>query len=441
MKQYDSYKDSGIEWIGKIPSHWKVMPLKRYGQFNKGLSFTKADLVDNGCPVVSYGQVHSKLNKGTHLGSELIRYVPEQIANSYSAAVHKGDFIFADTSEDIEGSGNVVYNDTESIIYGGYHTVLYQTRNDDNKFLAYLFNTDCWRSQIRSRVSGVKVYSITQYIFGLSSLILPPSSEQQAIASFLDAQTARIDSIIASREKKIKLLEELRASIISQAITKGIRKDVEMKDSGIEWIGQIPKHWEVSVFKRFLKEPMKYGANESAEFDNPNWPRYIRITDIDEMGSLKKETFKSLPPEKAKEYLLEKGDVLFARSGATVGKTYIHRGEIKACYAGYLIKGKCKTSLLPEFLFLYTQTNAYDNWKNSVFIQATIQNIGADKYSVMPIVVPPIEEQKIIVEYSEDKISHINANIDKTRCEISLLKEYRASLITEVVTGKRKVTN
>lgn len=430
MKQYDSYKDSDVEWIGKIPSHWETMKIKYVSSFNDDA------LPDNYDPeeVIEYVEI-SDVNYSVGIQKTTI-YKFKDAPSRARRKTKVGDIIVSTVRTYLKSIARV---DKPNLIVSTGFVVL--RPRIDATFMAYAVNSEPFIANVVSQSVGVSYPAISSSQVVNIKISVPSLIEQQAIASFLDTQTARIDSIIASREKKIKLLEELRASIISQAITKGIRKDVEMKDSGIEWIGQIPKHWEVSVFKRFLKEPMKYGANESAEFDNPNWPRYIRITDIDEMGSLKKETFKSLPPEKAKEYLLEKGDVLFARSGATVGKTYIHRGEIKACYAGYLIKGKCKTSLLPEFLFLYTQTNAYDNWKNSVFIQATIQNIGADKYSVMPIVVPPIEEQKIIVEYSEDKISHINANIDKTRCEISLLKEYRASLITEVVTGKRKVTN
>ena len=204
MRQYDKYINPGLEWISRIPSHWSSMPLKRYGRFNKGLTFTKADLVEDGHPVVSYGQVHSKNNNGTHLNDELIRFVPERfIENSYNSFVRKGDFIFADTSEDLEGSGNVVYNDKDMLIYGGYHTVLFQTKNDDNRYLAYLFSTDCWRSQVRSRVSGIKVFSITQGILSMTNIILPPEDEQKVIADYLDEKTAKIDNIIRARKKKI----------------------------------------------------------------------------------------------------------------------------------------------------------------------------------------------------------------------------------------------
>lgn len=312
-------------------------------------------------------------------------------------------------------------------------------QNCNAKYLFYLMLSDGFTSECNGATLGAKMPRISsEFIQGLR-FFLPPTKEQKAIADYLDKKTAQIDSIIRAREEKLQLLDELKTSIITKAVTKGIKKSVETKDSGIAWIGAIPAHWESSIFKRFLREPMKYGANESAESDNRDYPRYIRITDIDSEGNLKEETFKSLPMDKAQDYLLEEGDVLFARSGATVGKTYIHKGDILACYAGYLIKAKCNKKLLPEYLFLYTQTGAYDNWKESIFIQSTIRNIGADKYSYMPIVVPPINEQKEVVSFVKRRIEIVKNNIAKAYREIELLIEYRSSLITEVVTGKRKV--
>ena len=217
-------------------------------------------------------------------------------------------------------------------------------------------------------------------------------------------------------------------------------KNVPLKDSGIEWIGEIPEHWICTVFKKFLSEPMQYGANEPAEECNYNDPRYIRITDIKDDGTLRDDTFKSLPLEKAKEYMLTKGDLLFARSGATVGKTFLYKEDYAACFAGYLIKARCnKNELLPNFVFYYTLSNVYQNWKNSIFIQSTIQNIGADKYSVMPIIIPPLSEQQSIADYLDRKCSEIDELISIKQQKIEKLKDYKKSLIFECVTGKRKV--
>lgn len=206
------------------------------------------------------------------------------------------------------------------------------------------------------------------------------------------------------------------------------------KPSGIDWIGEIPSHWKIAPLKRNLIEPLMYGANEPAESDNTDFPRYIRITDIDPNGNLKTETFKSLEPSKAKAYLLKKGDVLFARSGATVGKTYIFEENYNACFAGYLIKATCSKALHPKFLYNYTLSGEYENWKNSIFIQATIQNIGADKYSLLPIPVPPLSEQEAIATWLDEKCGEIDTAIAKVDREIELIDELKQSEISRVVT-------
>lgn len=438
MKQYASYKDSGVQWLRKIPSHWNSVSFKRLFSFGRGLTITKADLVEKGIPVISYGQIHSKQNIGTKIEQHLLRYVPASyIKGNDSSKVNKGDFIFADTSEDLEGCGNCVYVDNEDLLYAGYHSIIAKSiQLKENKYFAYLFKTDCWRSQIRSSVNGVKVFSITQNTLSNSVVLLPPIEDQRIIASYLDHKVGQIDLVIAEKEQMLEDFKVYRSAIISEVVTKGLDKNAEMKDSGFDWMGKIPAHWDCSSMKYYLSETLQYGANESAESDNPDWPRYIRITDIDEYGNLKKETFKSLSPEKAKGYLLERGDVLFARSGATVGKSYIFKEDYKACFAGYLIKAKCGTKLLPEYLYLFTNTNQYENWKNSVFIQATIQNIGADKYSMLPIVVPPLVEQQSIIEYANFKLSKIEKIILELKSQIVDLNAYKSSIITEAVTGK-----
>lgn len=217
-------KDSGVEWIDEIPVNWEVLPLKRIGTMNKGLTFTKADIKEKGNAAISYGQVHSKLNDGVCLQDELIRFVPDTFAsNAEKSIANQGDFIFADTSEDYEGCGNCVYNETTRPIYGGYHTIVLQTKYSDAKYLAYLFKTDYWRYQIRSRVYGVKVFSITQSILSLCSIILPPNDVRKDIVSFLDGKCKAINTSIDNALAQICLLQEYKQSLITEVVT-GKRK-------------------------------------------------------------------------------------------------------------------------------------------------------------------------------------------------------------------------
>ena len=144
-----------------------------------------------------------------------------------------------------------------------------------------------------------------------------------------------------------------------------------------------------------------------------------------------------MKPKVAAEYLLTEGDILFARSGGTVGKTFQFKDyNGQACFAGYLIKAEVNNLMLSDFLYLYTRSGAYEKWKDSVFNQATIQNIGADKYSVLPISVPPVDEQRMAIEVIKKKSNRIDLSISQAGKEITLIKEYQQSLISEAVTGK-----
>lgn len=226
-KSIDSKKRSGVEWIDELPQNWEVVRLKTLFSFGKGLSITKDNLVDEGVPVISYGQIHAKFNSGTGIVDGLIRYVPHSYLQSNpESLVHKGDFLVADTSEDKEGCGNAVYVDREMTLFAGYHTIILQSiENVDNKYLAYLFKTDAWRSQIRARVSGVKLFSISKKILNMATVILPPIDEQAAIVNELDRQCGEIESVIIEKESLITDLEQYKRSLIYEVVT-GKRKVV-----------------------------------------------------------------------------------------------------------------------------------------------------------------------------------------------------------------------
>lgn len=209
-----------------------------------------------------------------------------------------------------------------------------------------------------------------------------------------------------------------------------------MKDSRIEWIGEIPKDWNCKKLKYILSTPLMYGANESGEEYNEQYPRYIRITDIDDNNKLKEEGKLSLSSIIAKPYILQDNDILFARSGASVGKTFLYKTIYgKAAFAGYLIKAQIDTSIaLPKYIYYSTLSTGYENWKNSMFTQATIQNIGADKYAIYEIPMPPIDEQFRIVRFLDEKCAEIDALSGDIQAEIVTLDEYKCSLIIEKVT-------
>ena len=215
---------SKMSWLESFPSHWKMCRLKDYTATNTGITFTKANLVDSGNAVLSYGQIHAKNNPTTRINHELIRFIPDSLVNDkLSSKVKQGDFIFADTSEDLKGCGNCIYINEPIDLYAGYHTIL--LRNEGlgcGKYFAYLFMSDPWRSQIRKKVKSVKLYSITQGILKQAFIVVPPIKEQEAIAAYLDKECEKIGRKIELLERKADAYSRLRRSLINRAVTRGL---------------------------------------------------------------------------------------------------------------------------------------------------------------------------------------------------------------------------
>ena len=430
--RYDKYKDSGIAWIGEIPEHWEVIKTKNAFNIISGAT-PKTDNIAYWDGEITWITPADYKTEDIIIKSGKRNITTEGLNSCGTSIVPQGSIIFSKRAP----IGLVAINAVPLCTNQGCISCIPKPYVN-TKYFYYLMSVLTEWFELFG--SGTTFKELSTNNFANFSLSQPSFTEQQSIATYLDQKCSGIDELIILQEEMITKLQSYKQSVITEAVTKGLDKNVPLKDSGIEWIGEIPEHWICTVFKKFLSEPMQYGANEPAEECNYNDPRYIRITDIKDDGTLRDDTFKSLPLEKAKEYMLTKGDLLFARSGATVGKTFLYKEDYAACFAGYLIKARCnKNELLPNFVFYYTLSNVYQNWKNSIFIQSTIQNIGADKYSVMPIIIPPLSEQQSIADYLDRKCSEIDELISIKQQKIEKLKDYKKSLIFECVTGKRKV--
>ena len=209
----------------------------------------------------------------------------------------------------------------------------------------------------------------------------------------------------------------------------------EYRDSGIEWLGKVPIDWQVRRLKLLLQEPLQYGANEPAELTDPNLPRYIRITDVREDGRLREDTFRTIPEDVARPYLLEDGDLLFARSGATVGKTFRFEPSWgRAAHAGYLIRARLKSACNSRFVQYFTTSRGYWDWLRRNFIQATIQNVSADRYANLEVPLPQLREQRAIANFLDREAAKIDVLVARKERLIELLQEKRTALITRAVT-------
>lgn len=352
----------------------------------------------------------------------------------------RGQVIITKDSEgwDDIGIPALVTEDMPDVLCG-YHLSIFEPGPElDGGFLAWLCRSEPLNDQFKLAANGVTRFGLGQYPMKNAFVALPPLDTQRRIARFLGEKTARIDGLIEKKRALLDRLAEMRQALITRAVTKGLNPDVPMKPSGIDWLGDIPAHWVVLRLKFIASEPLSYGANAAAEFDEPEWPRFVRITDVDELGRLRDETFRSLPPEVAERYLLQHNDILLARSGATVGKSFIYKESWGvACYAGYLIRARISEEHDARFFYWFLNSTAYWEWVQSNFIQSTIQNISADKYANLQIAHPLDKaEQQRIADFIENSCAAIDRQWEKITGSVKRLDEYRAALITAAVTGQ-----
>ena len=217
--------DSGVEWIESMPKGWTLRRLQDDYLYSKGLNITKDDLTDDGVPVVSYGQIHSKTNGGVSLKDDLLRHVPPEVAaGSLNAKLKFGDCVFADTSEDIEGLGNCVLVDRDDGVFAGYHALVARPRRVGcAKYMAYQFQSKSWRGQLQAKAFGIKVFSVTQRMLKGVEYVCPPISEQRRVADYLDRKCAAIDAAVENVTRQIELYRKLKRSLIDEVVT-GRRK-------------------------------------------------------------------------------------------------------------------------------------------------------------------------------------------------------------------------
>lgn len=217
----DEMKNSGVDWIEKIPNSWGTYPIKALFSFSKGLPITKENLTEEGIKVISYGQLHDKNNICVGINESLYRFVSEKyIESNPECLVNVNDLIMADTSEDLEGTCDFVRIDKNNQVFAGYHSIILRNKTGiDTEYLAYLFMTDVWRKQFRSKVSGVKLFSLTQKILNQGSLIFPDEAEQKRIVEFLNKEIERIYRLIEIKRLKIEELQDYKKSIIYEYVT------------------------------------------------------------------------------------------------------------------------------------------------------------------------------------------------------------------------------
>lgn len=420
------------EWLKSFPAHWKICRLKDYTSTNTGITFTKANLVESGNAVLSYGQIHAKNNIVTEINHELIRFIPDSLIEDKPASkVKSGDFIFADTSEDLNGCGNCIYVNESIDLYAGYHTILLRNKGlDCGKYFAYLFMSDLWRSQIRKKVKSVKLYSVTQGILNQSFIIVPSVAEQEAIAAYLDKECGKIGKEIGLLEQKVDCYRRLRRSLINNVVTRGLNSQVRTKISEGSLSSIIPFHWEERRVKDIFtevsikgcpNEPMLCATQAKGVILQSMYENRV-VTALTGLENMK---------------LVEKGNfVISLRSFQGGIELAYYRGIISAAYTILKLDEQQEKDF---YRYLFKSASFIKLMKKCVTGIREGQNINYSILKYEKIPVPSPYEQREIVTYLDDKCNKIDAIIKNIESKIELLKELKRSLINEVVTGQRAI--
>ena len=426
FEKYPEYKDSGVEWLGEIPSHWEVKKMKFLGSIFPGLSGKKGDDFSKEFkadfkPFIPFTNICNNLK----INADQYQYVhigEFEVQNK----VRKNDILFLMSSETLEDIGKCsLYNGENKELY--LNSFCKGFRFFSNKlstyFVNYLLHGQIYRNYFSLVGRGFTRINLKQEYINDAPIVLPLLPEQTTIATFLDDKTSKIDTAIAQKEKMIALLKERKQIIIQNAVTKGLDPNAKMKDSGVEWIGEIPEGWEILPGLRFIAESrernigMKRDTVLSLSYGN------IRIKQKEELTGLVPESFETYQ-------LVNKGDIIFRPTDLQNDKVSLrssisnYKGIITSAYLNLRVKDIA----LPKYYhYLF---RAIDNNKVIYGLGSGLrQNISFQDFRRFDFPFPSLNEQIAIANYLDNKSTKIDQAISLQQTQIEKLKEYKATLI------------
>ena len=437
FKRYDSYKNSGVEWLGEIPSHWEILKLKFVSKIETGNSISDDKKSNYECV---------ECESHPYIATKDINYEYSTINYDNGLRIPKGETNFKIALPDsilicVEGgsAGKKIAYTNQSVCYVNKLASIQTIGENVSKFLYYVIKSHIFKNQfdlsINGLIGGVSVLLIKNFC-----VILPPKDEQEKIASYLDEKIAKIDASISGKEKFIELLKEQKQIIINDAVTKGLNKNAKFKNSGVEWLGEIPSHWEVVRLGSLgiFSKGNGISRNELVEDGIPA----ILYGDIYTKYNYQAIEIKNFISTETslKAVKISENDILLTGSGETkddIGKCVVFKGKEAFAGGDIIIFKQDKNN---STFLAYSLNSSYSIMQKTIMAKGEIiVHIYSSMLKELLLPLPPKDEQEKIVEYIENKISKIDKLINLEQECIKSLKEYKASLIDSVVTGKVKV--
>lgn len=439
--RYPQYKDSRVEWLGDVPVHWPLSYLKHIVSLNPAKSNFEGNLEE------SYSFVPMEKLKTGRIMLDEVRSAKE-VLGGYTY-FEDGDVLQAKVTPCFENKNIALAEGlTNGVGFGSTEiNVLRSAKQLNPKFLYYRVQEDGYMSVCTSSMIGAGgLKRVPPEVINTFKIALPPLKEQTKIATFLDHETAKIDALIQEQQRLIELLKEKRQAVISHAVTKGLDPSVPMKNWGVEWLGEVPEHWEAGALRWFaaiqggIAKGKEYGERETLTLP------YLRVANVqDGYVDLSEVKDINVLASEVSRYSLKVGDVLMNEGGDNdkLGRGTVWSCEIDPClHQNHVFAIRPEPLLLPEWLATYTQSypaRAYFfvNSKQST----NLASISASNIMGLSLPVPPVEEQTLILSQLSAEVSKYNQLIDASNETVSLLQERRSALISAAVTGKIDVRN
>lgn len=427
-------KDSGVEWIGMIPDGWNVGRLGAVlADRNESNNPVKTDVIlslTNDRGVILYAD---KGNQGNKSKDDITQY----------KLAYPNDIVLNSMNVVIGSVGLSPYFGAVSPVY----YMLYP-RNDKTtsiRFFDYIFQTTVFQQSLRGYGNGIMEIRMRIQMQKLKTVMLayPSKEEQERIVRILDAKCASIDDVIAKTTESIEEYKKLKQAVITEAVTKGVRGKRPMKDSDVDWIGQIPKEWDV-VALRYLGQ-CQNGISKGAEFFGSGYP-FVSYSDVYKNIELPKSVdgLVQSTDEERERYSVKRGDIFFTRTSETIeeiGFTSVCTKDIEnATFAGFLIRVRpIDDSLNPDYAKYYFRSDIHRRYFVKEMIIVIRASLGQELLKKLPVLLPSKEEQREIADYLDSKCAAIDTLISKKQQFIDELTAYKKSLIYEFVTGKKEV--
>ena len=431
--RYSAYKPSGVEWLGPVPEGWSISKLGFHASVKARLGWKglKADeYVDEGFIFLSTPNI-----KNRHIDFDNVNYITkERYLESPEIMLEVGDVLIAKDGSTL-GTTNVVRNLPAPATVNSSIAVLRPESNLDSSFLYWIMTCPYTQSIIQQVKDGQGVPHLFQADLRKFRVWLPSYKEQRTIAAHLNRETTRIDTLIEKKQRQIELLQEKRTALISHAVTKGLDPNAKMKDSGVEWLGEIPVGWEIwKVTHAFGR----IGSGTTPKSDNYEYydgqipwvtTSELRETSIDDtLNKVTEEALRDYPTLR----LYPSGTLLFAMYGATIGRLGILKISAAVNQACAAFSEPIK--LDPKFTYYWLYM------RRPILIALSAgggqPNLSQDDLKQLRIPTPPLNEQRAIAAYLDRETTHIDVLTEKVEKSITLLREYRTSLISAAVTGK-----